>query len=71
MMRIEIALIPPKVLESVGSKLCIPDGVLYVLVAQVVLDRSGIVTVIGQFIARTVAQHMRMDGETNGRGRKE
>ena len=51
-------LIRPKGGEALGAQLGIADGVLNILVPQVVLNRSGIVAVIGQLKARGVAEHV-------------
>ena len=53
-------LISPKVAEPVRRKLGVSDGVLDVLVAEVVLQGSGIVPVVGKFIAARMPQHVRM-----------
>ena len=37
------------------------DRVLNVLVAQVVLDRPGVLAIIGQLVAGAASQHVRMD----------
>ena len=41
----------------------VSDGVLNVLVAEIVLQGSGIVPVVGKFIAARMPQHVRMQGE--------
>jgi hypothetical protein len=56
-------LISPEVAEPVGRKLGVADGVLDVLVAEVVLQGSGIVPVVGKFIAARMPQHVRMQWE--------
>jgi hypothetical protein len=43
-------LISPEVAEPVGRKLGVPDGVLDVLVAEIVLQGSGIVPVVGKLL---------------------
>jgi len=55
--------VPPKVLESVGCHFGVPDRVLDVLVAKVVLQGSRIVTIIGQLEPARMAKHVRVDGE--------
>ena len=55
--------VPPKVLESHRGKLRITDRVLDVLVTQVVLDRTCIVPIVGQFITCSMTQHVSMDRE--------
>ena len=61
--------IRPKGGEALGAQLGIADGVLNILVPQVVLNRSGIVAVIGQLKARGVAEHggMHREPELGGR----
>ena len=44
-------LIAPEVPEPVGRKLGVTDGVLDVLVAEIMLQSSGIVPVVGKLIA--------------------
>ena len=56
-------LIAPEVAEPVGRKLGVSDGVLDVLVAEIVLQGSGIVPVVGKFIAARMPQHVRMQWE--------
>ena len=60
---IQTTLISPEVAEPVGRKLGVADGVLDVLVAEIVLQGSGIVPVVGKFIAACMPQHVRMQGE--------
>ena len=55
--------VPPKVLESVGCHFGVPDRVLDVLVAKVLLQGSRIVTIIGQLEPARMAKHVRVDGE--------
>src|SRR5262249_44401692 len=54
---------PPKVLEPVRGKLGIAHRVLDVLVPEPGLQRPGVVAGVGQRVAATVAQHVRMDRE--------
>ena len=56
-------LISPEVAEPVGRKLGVADGVLDVLVAEIVLQGSGIVPVVGKLIAARMPQHVRMQWE--------
>ena len=58
-------LVPPEVPEPVRAQLGIADRMLDVLVAEVVLQSSSIVAVIGQLEAAGMAQHvwMRLDFE--------
>ena len=57
-------LVFPEVLESTTGQFCVSNRVLDVLVSQVQLDRSSIVSVIGQLVARTVSQHVGMYGHS-------
>ena len=56
-------LVSPKVLESRGRQLRVADRVLDVLVTQVVLDRTRIMAIVGQLVACSMTQHVRVDGE--------
>ncbi len=51
-------LVFPKVFESAGRQLCVSNSVLNVLVTQVVLNRPGIMSVIGQLVACAVPEHV-------------
>jgi len=48
---------PPKVLEAVGRHVGVPDGVLDVLVPEVVLERSRVVAIVGELEPAGMAQH--------------
>ena len=56
-------LIRPKCGEALGAQLGVAHGVLNILMPQVVLNRPGIVAVIGQLEAGRMAEHMGMDRE--------
>jgi hypothetical protein len=56
----QITLISPEVAEPVGRKLGVSDSVLDVLVAEIVLQGSSIVSVVGELIAARMPQHVRM-----------
>ena len=56
-------LVPPEVPEPVRAQLGIADRMLDVLVAEVVLQSSSIVAVIGQLEAAGVPEHVWMDCE--------
>ncbi len=58
-------LVLPEVLEPVGAQLRVPDRVLDVLVAHVMLNGSSVLSIVGELVARRVAKHMRMNKETN------
>jgi hypothetical protein len=53
-------LLPPKILEPRRRQFCVPDRVLYVLVPQVGLQRTGVVAFVGQGITTGVAKHVRV-----------
>src|SRR5262249_49958897 len=55
--------VPPKVLASVGRHFGVPDRVLDVLVAKVVLQGPRVVAVVGQLEATGVAKHVWVDRE--------
>src|SRR5450759_1829865 len=57
------ASILPKPFEPLGTQFRIAHGVCDVAMAEVLLDRARIVTVIGEFVARRVPQHVRVDRE--------
>src|SRR5262245_23194512 len=61
-------LISPEVAEPVGRKLGVSDGVLDVLVAEIVLQGSGVVSVVGKFVAARMPQHVRMQRERHPGG---
>src|SRR6516165_2199744 len=54
---------PPKVLEAVGCHVGVPNGVLDVLVAEVVLQGPRVVPIIGQFEPAGMAKHVRVERE--------
>ena len=54
--------VPPKILESVGRQVGVSDGVLNVLVPEVMLQGARIVTIIGQLEPTGMAKHVRVDG---------
>src|SRR5262249_14254780 len=56
-------LIVPEFLEAIAAELGVTDGVLDVLVPEVVLDRPGVLTIVGQFEAGGMPQHVGMHGE--------
>src|ERR1700732_4670292 len=62
-------LVLPEVLEPVRRHFRVPHGMLNVLVAEVCLQRSGIVATIGECKAASMAQHMsvRLDLEACNR----
>jgi hypothetical protein len=49
--------------ESIGRQLGVPDGVLDVAVAEVVLDRPRVVALIGELEAAGMTQYVRMHWE--------
>ena len=51
-----------------GANPSVADGVLDVLVAEIVLQGSGIVPVVGKFIAARMPQHVRMQWERHPGG---
>ena len=56
-------LVPPEGLKPVGCELRIPHRVLNVSMAEVVLNRPGVVSLVGELEATGVAQHVRVNGE--------
>ena len=57
------ASVPPKVFESVGRQFGVPDGVLNVFVAQVVLEGPRVVAIVGELEPTGMAEHVRVDRE--------
>ena len=55
--------IPPEILEPIWRKLCVAHGVLDVLVAEVMLNGPRVVSVVGEFVAACVAEHLGVNGE--------
>src|SRR5262245_37924720 len=51
-------LIPPKVFEPVGRHFGVPDGVLNVLVPEVVLQGSRVVAIVGELEPTGMAKHV-------------
>jgi hypothetical protein len=57
-------LAPPKVLESIGRQLGIPNRVLDIAMVQVSLKGACIVPLVGQGEATGVPKHMRVNLRT-------
>ena len=55
--------LPPKVLEPVGRQFGVPDGVLNVLVPEVVRQGQRVVAIVGELEPAGVAKHVRVDSE--------
>jgi len=55
--------VPPKLFEAVGRHVGVPDRVLNVLVAEVVLQGPRVVAVVGQLEPAGMAKHVRVDRE--------
>src|SRR5262245_17985999 len=55
--------VPPKILESVGRHFGVSNGVLDVLVPEVVLQGARVVTIVGQLEPAGMAQHVGVDRE--------
>ena len=55
--------IHPEIFEPVRSQLSVAGGVLDVPVTEVMLDRAGIPSVVGQLVAGRMTQHVRVDGK--------
>ena len=50
--------ISPEILEPLGRQFRVADRMLDIFMAEIVLDRPGIVAVIGEFITSGMTQHM-------------
>src|SRR5262245_8899758 len=61
--RPEVRSAPPKVLEPVGCHVGVPDGMLNVLVAEIVLQGTGIMAIVGELEPAGMAKHVGMDRE--------
>jgi hypothetical protein len=57
----ETLLVFPKTFESVGRHFGVSDGMSNILVPEVMLQGSGVMTFISKFEAAGVSQHVRMD----------
>src|SRR5262249_45456364 len=55
--------VPPKVVEPVWRHFGVSDGVLNVLVPEVMLQGPRVVAVVGQLEPTGMAKHVRVDGE--------
>ena len=55
-----LGLVAPEIFKARWRKFSVPNGVLNVPMAQVVLDRSRIVSITRQLVAGGMAQHVRM-----------
>ena len=55
--------VPPKIFEPVGRHFGVSDGVLNVLVAEVMLQGPRVVAIIGQLEPTRMAKHVRVDRE--------
>src|SRR5512147_552264 len=53
--------IPPEVVETIGCEPRVENRVLNILVPQVVLNSTGILTVVGQLEAGRMPEHVRVD----------
>src|SRR5512135_2282273 len=56
-------LIVPELLEPIAAELGVADGVLDILVPEVVLNRPGVLAVVGQLETGGMPQHVGMDGQ--------
>src|SRR5262245_2272484 len=61
--RVPPSSVPPRVLEPVGRHFGISNGVLDVLVPEVVLQGSRIVAIVGQLKPTGMAKHVWVDRE--------
>ena len=62
--------VPPKVLATVGRQLRVPDGMLDVLVPEVVLQGPRVVAVVRELEPAGMTEHVRMDREWHLGGRQ-
>src|SRR5271166_1815622 len=54
-------LLPPEITEPIGCHLGVAHGVLDILVAEIVLQRSRVVSVVGELVSTGVPQHVGVD----------
>ena len=55
----------PETFEPVRRQFRVPGRVLDIAMPEVMLDGSGILAIVGEFVARRMAQHVRVDGKLN------
>src|SRR5262249_39713489 len=55
--------VPPKVLEPVGRQFGVPDGVLNILMPEVVLQGPRVVAIVGELEPAGMAEHVGVDRE--------
>src|SRR5215469_9993046 len=55
--------VPPKILESVGRHFGVSDGVLNVVVPEVMLQGPGVMAIVGELEPTGMAKHVRVDRE--------
>ena len=53
----------PEPIEPISRQFRIPDGMLDIPVSHVMLDRPGVMAIVGQLEAAPVTEHVRMDRE--------
>jgi hypothetical protein len=61
-------LILPERFEPIWRKIGVPYSVRDILVAQIVLQRAGVVTFIGELVTAGMTKHVRVDRERELRG---
>jgi hypothetical protein len=54
---------PPEILEPSHSHFGIADGVLDILMTEVVLQRTSIVAIVGELVSAGVPEHVRVDAK--------
>src|SRR6516162_6480385 len=59
--RVPPSSVHPKVLEPVGCHVGVPDGVLNVLVPEIVLQSPRVVAIVGELEPTGMAKHVRVD----------
>ena len=59
--------IPPEILEPARRQVPIACGVLNISMPEVWLDRPGVLSVVGQFVAGCMTQHVRVDRKLDAR----
>jgi hypothetical protein len=62
-----LTLISPETPKSFRRQLRISNRVIDVPVAEVGLDRACVLSIVGEFVAASVPQHVRMDPERHAR----
>lgn len=64
---IRVPLVSPEILEPVWTQVRVADGVRYVAVPQIMLNRPRVLAVVDELVTSRVAEHVRMNREAQAR----